>query len=359
MHDIDWEQFLAMTTIEKTQQGQLSVCFDSLKSQNSIAMLLEKGEKAIGRQAEREAALCIKEGCSLVVEAFQPLFPLVFLAYVLPASLRLYAEKKIPDRIAKETFSDVGRWVAAYGKTHRGSFGFDRYFWIMHHFCAHLFQVGRLQYETGTFAFPYTLYRNKQDHSLVCLAEKNLQVNESGHLCGTNGDFERVCETVWEVQEGTLSANMVDLETGTIGQFPARYTCKDLHLLVQKDSPVLNIHICEGSPLTPAEVTESISRAKIFFSDLHITYDAFLCDSWLLDPNLSKFLPEGGNICSFMRRFSKFPVFHERPQILERVLGPLAPATGSSLGRLLTGYLQKGGKVYTTGGFLTEELCMQ
>ncbi|AEV29622.1 hypothetical protein SpiGrapes_1827 [Sphaerochaeta pleomorpha str. Grapes] len=359
MHEIDWKQFSAMTMIEKPLQERLSAWFDFLKSETGIVTILEQGELAITQQAEKEAALCIKQGCSLVEQENQSLFPLVFLAYVLPASLALFAEKKIPDMIVKDTFSDVGRWVAAYGKTHQGAYGFDRYYWILHHFCAHLFQIGRLQYEVGTFAFPYTIYRCKQDNSLVCLADKNLQVNASGHLCGTNGNYAGKWETLWSVQGGSLLANRVDLETGTIVQTPVQFSYDDLDLLVQKGSPVLHLHISEGSPLTPAEVTESIKKAKTFFSDLHITFNALLCDSWLLDPNLSKFLPEEGNICSFMRRFSKFPVLHEHPQILERVLGPLAPTTGSSLGRLLIEYLQKGGSVYTTGGFLTEEMFMQ
>jgi hypothetical protein len=359
MLSIDWDLFQETTDLESPLIEGLNECFFQIGGRKTILDLLEAGKKAISEQDEKKAALSISKGCSLVEEKFQPLFPLVFFAYVLPAALELFTKRNVPKEITNDTFSDVKRWVEVYTKTHGGAYGFDRYYWLMHHFCAHLFQIGRLQYETGTFPHPYTIYHSKKNQSYVGLAEKGVFVTGSGYLTGTNGDHSVIWQTENLVQKGVIKANQIDLETGTVQRNLTSFSPTDLELLLKKGSPVLNLHIPQGSPLTPSFIDDSLARAYTFFANQDVRFEACICDSWLLDPNLMEFLPKEGNICSFMNRFSKFPTFHEKPQILERVLGPLAPATGSSLGKALEEYLQRGGSVHTTGGFLSDRFFIQ
>lgn len=77
----------------------------------------------------------------------------------------------------------------------------------------------------------------------------------------------------------------------------------------QRGSTAVDLHITEAGPLTPQAVDASLDEARAFFPrhfpDEH--YTAFSCGSWLLDPQLLRYLPEDSNIARFQRRFELEP----------------------------------------------------
>lgn len=98
----------------------------------------------------------------------------------------------------------------------------------------------------------------------------------------------------------------------------------------------LEVHIPEGGPLDPRACAASYARAAEFFPR---RFPGFLdaaaaggelrlnCASWLLDPQLGEYLPEGSNIMRFQRRFTLDPGEAERvPQLDEH--GLAAPDRG-------------------------------
>lgn len=62
---------------------------------------------------------------------------------------------------------------------------------------------------------------------------------------------------------------------------------------------VLDVHIPETGPLTPAACDASFARAHEVFPNHHTA----TCTSWLLDPALADVLPADSNIVRFQRRF--------------------------------------------------------
>jgi len=154
---------------------------------------------------------------------------------------------------------------------------------------------------------------------------------------------------------------VVDPVAGTVLPKPITLDLRKIQILVQPDTRVLHIHIPTGGTLDDSVVAESFDQARGFFDSWDVRPDIMVCDSWLLDPSLAEFLLEEGNICKFMRRFAKFPVFRDRPQIYERVFGEgfdpslltTWPCT-TSLQRNLRAFLLRGGMVYTTGGLLRD-----
>jgi GNAT-like C-terminal domain len=62
---------------------------------------------------------------------------------------------------------------------------------------------------------------------------------------------------------------------------------------------VLNVHIPETGPLTPALCDASFARACRIFPD----HRTAACTSWLLDPGLADVLSAASNIVRFQRRF--------------------------------------------------------
>ena len=83
------------------------------------------------------------------------------------------------------------------------------------------------------------------------------------------------------------------------------------------DTGVIDLHIPESGPMTPAAIDASLDEARAFFPrhfpDEH--YTAFGCGSWLLDPQLLEYLPEDSNIIRFQRRFELAP--YKEPEGLD------------------------------------------
>lgn len=130
--------------------------------------------------------------------------------------------------------------------------------------------------------------------------------------------------------------------------------------ILKAGTPVLEVHIPEGSSLTPVEARKSFVAAVSFFEDV-VPYECvgFFCESWLLSPKLKEILPETSNIIRFQDCFS---VCDEKParQAEERVFGKVLDQVedyqeDTSLRRGLKNYLRKGGKVGMGCGFIPLE----
>ena len=121
---------------------------------------------------------------------------------------------------------------------------------------------------------------------------------------------------------------------------------------VKKGAPVINMHIPSSGPLDPAQAEASIARAAQFYRDLFPQGTVpFVMESWLLDPDLMKMLPQG-NIRRFVERFHLVSV--EKGETFSdgwRVFGPEWEKDPADLPRTtrlqmaIADYLQGGGKL--------------
>ena len=122
----------------------------------------------------------------------------------------------------------------------------------------------------------------------------------------------------------------------------------------------IETHIPQGEPLKVDACLESFAMAKEFFKKFYPQYapEYFMCDSWLLNPNLAKVLPEESNIVKFMRLWETFPFpADNNTQVINRVFGlgfkkenlPNAPET-TSLQKAMKAYLLAGGEMNMAGG---------
>ncbi len=65
---------------------------------------------------------------------------------------------------------------------------------------------------------------------------------------------------------------------------------------------------------------KSFESAKKFFSNEDVI---FICDSWLLSPELREILPETSNIIRFQKMYHIVEVHYDFPQAEERVFGEI------------------------------------
>ncbi len=359
--DVDWDLFRDNLSTDEFLINTLDRYESHLMGDPKLINLLRRGLYHVSQQDEVGALTCIEAAQALLGTsgAASQLYPLYFFAAALPEALKIFTARSVSEDIIKDTLLDFQRWLDVYRTEHKGLYGFNRQHWLLHHFCGHLVQLGRLQFQVGEFGFPFTFYSSKIDGTWYCVADVGLEIDESGHLAGTNRVVSKTWRTERKTLDGFLTAHVVDLEAGTVRVNPTTLDLEDMQILVQPDTLVLHLHIPTGGNLDDSAVTAAIRQAQRFFASWEVHQDIMVCDSWLLDPALASFLPENGNICKLMRRFAKFPVLRDKPQIYERVFGegfnPSLLATwpcSTSLQRNLRAFILDGGTVYTTGGLL-------
>lgn len=116
---------------------------------------------------------------------------------------------------------------------------------------------------------------------------------------------------------------------------------------------VLNVHIPAGEKLDFAECQKSFEQAEQFFGN---TYEAYVCDSWLLSPVLRELLPEASNIVRFQKLFEVVKVHNRFPQAEQRIFQDIRDdkenyPENTSLQRKAKQYILKGKKLGIGIGF--------
>ncbi|MEV0181380.1 acyltransferase domain-containing protein [Streptomyces sp. NPDC050625] len=168
-----------------------------------------------------------------------------FVVYVFLAGLahtRAYhRERGIPADVCRRTLADLGRHMTIHRRrTGTGGLHPRQARWLAHHFRGELYQLGRLQFQRAR------------------LGERTARA---------------------------ISAAGPDVAPGV---------------------PCLNLHIPDfHGPLTPAACDRSVALARDFFAQ-HFPEErprVVVCHSWLLDPQLKRYLAEDSNIVRFQERF--------------------------------------------------------
>ncbi len=166
-------------------------------------------------------------------------FAVHVLLAALPRTRAYHRARGIPAEISRRTLADLGRHLALHRRRH-GRAGMRSLRWLVRHFRGELYQLGRLQFERAR------------------LGDLDARVTAPAGLDATPG------------------------------------------------TPCLNLHVPDfHGPLTPSACDRSLALARAFFAR-HFPEErpvAVLCHSWLLDPQLRRYLPADSNIVRFQERF--------------------------------------------------------
>jgi hypothetical protein len=171
-----------------------------------------------------------------------------------PAIRAWHTQRGVPDAVSWDTLADLGRHIAL-ARGRNGRPGLDTQWWLTLHFRGALFALGRLQF------------------------------------------------------------NPFRLSTGPAGPL-FWYSAPDVARMgpaFAPGAPALGVHIPDSGPLLPADCSASFAAADTFFPTHfpeHATRLA-VCTSWLLDDQLTEYLPEDSNIIRFQRRFELVPGVRE------------------------------------------------
>jgi hypothetical protein len=332
--------------------NQLQVIDDFLRSTNfgsdHTQRVADLSASILNRDTSKTATIL-----NDALQSFGALYPLALILEVEDVVKSVYADAGFNDAVRDATLSDVRLWVDQYASQHNGAIGLDRVFWISRHLCANILRLGRLQFEPKAFGYPYQIFRDLKDDTMIIVASGGLSCDRDGYL---TDDQNAGFRSTLREDANHLTGHLVNSTLGTIDRQTTQLPLQSFLLVADSETLVLHLHIPSGSSLTPSSVDESLAMAKIYFPSISFV----VCSSWLLDPALDLVTSQESNTRDFMHRFRKFPVEHNVPQIYERVFGfglgeteVLAYNATSSLQRRVQQALINGTKFHTTGGYLT------
>ncbi|SFT10115.1 acyltransferase domain-containing protein [Paenibacillus sp. BC26] len=336
------------------QQAAVNVRQDERLSALAVRGLRLLFSDEAGEAADGETFSGILAEMGEGAELYQPLILLSGLNRL----QRLYAERGIPQEILKHTLSDMALWMRDYyGRHSRWGLGNE---WLVNHMSFRLFRVGRLQFERGRFGSGRQVLRHLGTSEVVVLAESGIRFRSDGLIDGTNDRFDEAgaWEAVLEVGEGSIRGHRIT-DGGFAVRQPETFRTDEWEIVLRAGDPVLDVHIAADGKMDHAQCLESLQDAAVFFKRYfpEETRLAFVCTSWLLDPQFEQLLSDSANIVRFQREFRLYPVGGDGKEGLRRIFGTLyddwtqAP-TDTSLRRAVLGHLAKGGALRDMGGFI-------
>ncbi|MEU3728766.1 acyltransferase domain-containing protein [Streptomyces sp. NPDC033538] len=209
-----------------------------------VTRLLEECVRELVRDlgevtGDREGVRRFEERLAQAPQALGAYFAAYVFVAALPYTRAYHRERGVPAEVTRHTLADLGRNMASHRRRH-GTGGVRAPQWLTHHFRGELYQLGRLQFERAT------------------IGQRTAPVLRAAGLDAVPGE------------------------------------------------PCVNLHIPDyRGPLTPAACDRSLTLARQFFHR-HFPeepYRTATCHSWLLDPQLKRYLAADSNIVRFQERF--------------------------------------------------------
>lgn len=229
------------------------------------------------------------------------------LCAALPYTAELVKKREVPPEIAHYILNIPEAGVDFYRVRHGGVDGFNLIDWFQLAVEAHLFRIGRLEIEIcAKFRGRARVFENGKGER-IALAD-GIDLHRSGFALGAKHYEDEADSWRAEIDENDTRwrGNPFDAR-GFVKREIVELPKSEWRLILAPDDPVVSLHIPgDNTPFTPEAVDATIAKTRAVlakhFPDFK--YKAFVCGSWLLDPQLVDLLGEKSNISHFCRRFT-------------------------------------------------------
>jgi hypothetical protein len=222
-----------------------------------------------------------------------------------PSIEKKFAELKLPGNYAQDAIMRISEDAKLYSR----SMGYLAYSTSGHHWMrffvnGELFRIGRFEYMTTPDAMPYApyVYMHKKSRQVIALCRSDWRFDRDGwRLWLDYPDEEPYCVT--EFQETADFVRGTPINPAGFAEVGKTVTLdKNEYELLWNDKDFIpDMHIPPGGGMTPELCEKSLKEAMEFFQRYFACKPkAFICFSWVFNPDLCEVLPES-NLTKLMR----------------------------------------------------------
>ncbi|MDW7656770.1 MAG: acyltransferase domain-containing protein [Bacillota bacterium] len=287
------------------------------------------------------------------------LLPLYLLPHTVPATVADWQAHHIPRDIMQRSLKSYELSLMLHQRR-QGKVGYSLHDlrWNLGFADGRLLRIGRFNIEIKpSFAGRIQVFRHN-DNQIQTLVD-NLKLHKSGFAHGSPGyTDESGSFTACVSEKAEAWQGYPVLPDGRAAATEIKLPKNEWQLVLRWGDPVLSVHIPPDESLAPAICEQSYREADVLIRTCYPDYQAkaFVCHSWLMDPQLSILLKPESNIVAFQQKYTVFPapssgkaifrfVFEKQYDRLEDL-----PET-TSLERALKQHYLAGKYIYEPGGF--------
>jgi hypothetical protein len=290
------------------------------------------------------------------------LFYLLAYLSALPYTWQRYQELGISEQIFHDTMLDFRFYIEDYADLH-GIPGYAQFAWIWRHLAGELFRLGRLQYMLTSFEGGVTALRRRDNGEITLLADPEQPLREDGYACGAGRSEdappdENAWYPVFAASPDGWRGQRVH-PAGFVEKPVLAFSASTWQLALQKDDPILDLHIPRKDPLNAQTCAASYAQALEFFPRLYPDRlpKALFCHTWMFTPQLQQFLPPESNLVKFQREFYLYPHAGSLGFLWSFVFGEKYPdrttaPRDTSLRRAVLDWLEAGGEIFDLPGLM-------
>ena len=291
-------------------------------------------------------------------------YALVYLSGV-PDLIEINRNLGVNESIAYATMSEIEYWIDEHRRVY-GTLGLRPRQWLLTLLRGGVYRLGRLEFMPNTFVHPFRAYRHVSGSPVVLMAEDGQVFRGDGQFANSADGKES-----WDVwtsrlieSADSICGNPVDVR-GFATPAQRRLPADEWRLVLSRGDSIVDVHIPGGEPLQEKDCRDAFAQAAGFFPTYvpDVKSRAFVCCSWLIDPELERALPETSNIVRFMREWYMHPCEYTTGyQTYYRVFGTdglpsdlTAVPRETTLQRVVAEGLEDGNRFYDGGGIVFEQ----
>ena len=229
---------------------------------------------------------------------------------MVPHVREYHAKLGIPEEITRGTCGQIREFCDIYQQDQSGFAGlpFRRVSWLRHYVREPYFRVGRLEYWLKPNPVPPLVYRSTKSGQVIALAWEGAKLTPEGVICSDESNDEWWQSTYSETDQEVTGYPISP--AAKVLRERIRLPRSEWQPVLAPGSPVLQVHIPSGDPLTPAAALASKTDAVAFF-ERHfpdVTPCAFVSTSWLFSDLLESMLSATSNVVRYLQELYLFPV---------------------------------------------------
>jgi hypothetical protein len=295
------------------------------------------------------------------------LYLVMFLSCV-PHLQKLHREQGVSEWATKEILLDFESKIDIFIRQH-GYPGLGTFRWFAEHVNGRIFHLGRLQFQFASFCACVNVFKHVSEDKLAVLAMPGQKFRPDGQYFDADRQIvlEESVRTSALVDDGTWITGTPITARGSASPDEIRLHKSEWVSVLKQGDPVLNIHIpantSRNGPLTREACADSFRKALEFFPRYFpkFVFNAFMCNTWMLDVQLSDLLPANSNIVGFQDWYHLYPLLATSDSgIISFVFGEPFPGWNTvtpktSLQEIAVRHVRQGNYWRVGGGFCLKE----